>query len=119
MPLNLLRRFARSLSPAAARAPAVRARPRPFVPAVTALEERCVPATFAVTNLLDTLNPGSLRYAVARAEAIPGADTVRFADGLSGAVTLGSQIGLSTDVQIDGSHARVTVSGGGAPVSSP
>src|SRR5215470_2541166 len=54
--------------------------PRRFTPGVEALEDRRVPATFAVTTLADLVNPNdhlvSLREAISMANARPGADTI-------------------------------------------
>jgi hypothetical protein len=47
-------------------------------PAVEALEARDTPATFAVTTTADA-GPGSLRDAILRANAAPGADRIAFA----------------------------------------
>ncbi len=96
------------------RRPARRPR-RSFVPRLTALEDRTVPSTFTVTNLLDNPNPGSLRWAVGQANAHPGPDTVNFSPGLHGAITLGSELKITGDVTIDGPGAdRITVSGANA-----
>ena len=43
-------------------------------PGLEVLEDRCLPSTFTVLNLLDS-GPDSLRAAVAAANASPGADT--------------------------------------------
>ena len=45
--------------------------------AVEVLEDRTVPSTFLVTNTLDT-GAGSLRNAIAQANATVGADTIAF-----------------------------------------
>src|SRR5262249_41373982 len=45
-----------------------------------ALEDRTTPSTFTVTTLADS-GAGSLRQAVLDANAHPGADTIRFANG--------------------------------------
>src|SRR5262249_10952243 len=52
-------------------------------PAVEALEERAVPATFTVTNLSDA-GAGSLRDAIDRANAALDADTIVFAPSVRG-----------------------------------
>src|SRR5262245_12966311 len=64
--------FARPVSPPTRKA-ANRARL-----VVEALEDRCVPATFTVTNVLDDGSVGSLRWAVSQANATAGADTINF-----------------------------------------
>jgi hypothetical protein len=48
--------------------------PLTFRPDVEGLEERLVPATFLVTNSLDNLQPGSLRYAISQANAAGNRD---------------------------------------------
>ena len=53
-------------------------------------------ADFTVTNLNDTPGPGSLRAAISSAEAAPGADRVVFQAGLSGTITLGSDLPTMT-----------------------
>lgn len=67
------------------------------------LADRCLPTTFTVTNLLDA-GPGSLRDAVAAANASPGADAIDFA--VTGTITL-------TTGQLDVADA-LTVTGPGA-----
>jgi hypothetical protein len=91
-----------------------RARPARRGPAlgVHALEDRAVPATFTVTTLADA-GPGSLRQAVLDANARPGADTVQFAPGVRGTITLASQISITDDLTVRGpGAARLAVSGG-------
>src|SRR5262249_39691603 len=61
-----------------------------------ALEDRAVPSTFTVTNLTDH-DPGSLRAAILAANANPGADTIQFAHGLHGTITLASEIAITQD----------------------
>ena len=88
-----------------------RAAPAGFEP----LEHRIVLSTLTVTTLADA-GPGSLRQAVADANAAPGLDTVRFAGGLTGTITLTSgSIAVTDDVEINGPGGRgVTVSGNNA-----
>jgi len=67
-------------------------------------------ATFTVTNLNDS-GVGSLRDALAQANAMAGADTVQFQAGLAGTLTLTSgelAIADSTTVSGPGAH-RVTI----------
>ena len=73
------------------------------------LEDRSVPSTFTVTSLADS-GPGTLRAGVAS-----GADTIRFAAGLHGTISLASEIAISSNLTIDGPGAnRITVSGDNA-----
>src|SRR5262249_39404836 len=58
-----------------------------FVPNVEALGERIVPSTFHVMTLADG-GAGSLRDAVAQANAHSGADTIDFQPGLMGTIAL-------------------------------
>jgi hypothetical protein len=57
---------------------AIRKRPHRARPAVQALEDRTVPSTFTVTNLLDDGSAGSLRWAVDQANATGGDQTIDF-----------------------------------------
>src|SRR5262249_36385284 len=77
------------------------------------LEDRCTPSTFTVLNLLDS-GAGSLRAAVAAANANPGADTIDFA--VTGTIGLTSgQLGIIESLTINGPGASaLTVSGNGA-----
>src|SRR5262249_34690476 len=83
-----------------------------FVPNLEALGERIVPSAFHVTTLADA-GPGSLRDAVARANAHPGADVVVFDEGLTGTIALtGGQFDVADDLKINGPGAdRLAVSG--------
>ncbi len=58
-------------------------------------------ATFNVTTLADSGN-GSLRAAVASANAATGSDTIRFQSGLTGAIYLASEILIADSVSIQG-----------------
>jgi hypothetical protein len=64
-------------------------------------------ATFTVVNLADS-GPGSLRQAVLDANASPGANTVTFADGLTGTIVLTSgQMSITSDLTITGPGAAL------------
>lgn len=71
--------------------------------------------TFIVTSLADA-GAGSLRAAVASANATPGADTIRFQPGIAGTIALSSgEILISDSLAIEGPGADVlTLSGGGS-----
>lgn len=76
-----------------------------FRPRLEPLEDRSVPATFTVLNLGDS-GDGSLRQAVLDANALPGADDIRFADGLQGTIALtGGQLSITDHLTIDGPGA--------------
>jgi hypothetical protein len=72
-------------------------------------------ATFLVSNLNDA-GPGSLRQAVADAEAATGPDVVQFQAGLTGTITLTTgEIGIQDSVDIQGPGTSViSVSGNDA-----
>src|SRR5262249_57674951 len=91
-----------------------RVRPQRASLAVEALEDRTTPSTFTVLNLADG-GEGSLRQAVLDANALPGADEVRFADGLQGTIALGGvQLSITDDLTIEGPGAELlAVSGSG------
>src|SRR5262245_565297 len=76
------------------------------------LEGRLVLSAFHVTTLADG-GPGSLRAAVARANAHPGADTIDSDSGLTGTIALtGGELDLTDDLTITGPGAdKLTVSG--------
>jgi hypothetical protein len=71
--------------------------------------------TYTVTNLDDS-GTGSLRQAILDANASTGVnDTIVFQSGLSGTITLGSELLITDPVTINGPGASaVTVDGGGA-----
>jgi hypothetical protein len=78
---------------------------------VERLEDRTVPTTFTVHNLADG-GPASLRQAVLDANLSPGADRIRFARGLHGTITLGSELGITYDLTIQGrGEDDLTISG--------
>src|SRR5215510_1008731 len=76
------------------------------------LEGRLVLSAFHVSTLADG-GAGSLRDAVARANAHAGADTIVFQDGLTGTIALtGGELDLTDDLAITGPGAdKLTVSG--------
>src|SRR5262245_17613650 len=77
------------------------------------LEDRCLPSTFTVLNLLDC-GPGSLRAAVVAANANPGADAIDFATTGTIALTSG-QLDISDSLTINGPGAgALTISGNDA-----
>jgi len=64
-------------------------------------------ATFTVVNLADS-GGGSLRQAVLDANASPGANTVTFADGLTGMIVLTSgEMSITNDLTITGPGAEL------------
>src|SRR5262245_56085144 len=83
-----------------------------FLPNLEALGERIVPSTFQVTTLADG-GAGSLRAAVAGANAHAGADAIVFDDGLAGTIALtGGELDVTDDLAINGpGAAKLTVSG--------
>src|SRR5262245_4947752 len=92
--------------------PSRRTPPRSASLLVEQLEDRSVPSTFTVLNL-NNFGAGSLRAAVASANANPDADVIRFANGLHGTIALTSQLSITEDVSIKGFGAsKITVSGG-------
>jgi hypothetical protein len=76
------------------------------------LDDRCLPSTFTVLNLLDS-GPDSLRAAVAAANANPGADDIAFA--VTGSIGLTSgQLDITDSLTINGpGESALTVSGEG------
>jgi len=71
-------------------------------------------ATYEVTTLDDS-GAGSLREAIAAADADPGHDTITFAPGLSGTIHLTSRLEITTPMTIEGPGADVvTIDGGNA-----
>src|SRR5262249_62405763 len=83
-----------------------------FVPRLEVLEDRSLPSTFTVLNLADS-GAGSLRQAILDANANTGADTINFAPGLKGTVTLTSgQLSITDALTINGLGAKkLAVSG--------
>jgi hypothetical protein len=87
-------------------------RPRTPRLAVEALEDRCLPSTFTVTNLLDS-GAGSLRAAVVAANANPGPDAIDFTTTGTIALTSG-ELDITDILTINGPGASaLTVSGEG------
>jgi hypothetical protein len=56
------------------------------VPRLDVLEDRTLPSTFTVTNLLDNGSVGSLRYEIQTANSTPGPNVINFASGLHGTI---------------------------------
>ena len=85
---------------------------RPFRPMLELLEGRALPSILTVTNLSDS-DPGSLRDMINQAS--PG-DTITFADGLQGTITLTSgELAITENLDIEGpGAAQITVSGNNA-----
>src|SRR5262245_48583031 len=76
-----------------------------FVPRLEILEGRSLPSTFSVLNLADS-GPGSLRDAIAAAEANPGPDQIDFGHNVKGTITLTSgQLTITSDLTINGPGA--------------
>jgi hypothetical protein len=87
-------------------------------PRLEVLEDRCMPATFVVTNLSGDVNTaGSLPYEVSLADGSGTPATVTVTPGLSGTIPLVATLVLkntvSQPITIDGSGANITVSGQG------
>ena len=79
--------------------------------AVAAASPLAGAATFTVTNLNDA-GAGSLRDAIAQANATAGADAVQFAANLTGTIALSSEILISDTLNLAGPGvSRVTVDG--------
>src|SRR5262245_37527826 len=82
-------------------------------PGLEVLEDRSLPSTFTVLNLLDS-GPDSLRAAVAAANANPGADDIDFATTGTIALTSG-ELAITDSLTINGPGAgALTVSGNDA-----
>ena len=82
-----------------------------FGAAVAAASPLAGAATFTVTNVNDA-GPGSLRDAVAQANAASGADTVLFQANLMGAIALASEIVITDTLNLAGPGVgRITVDG--------
>ena len=84
-----------------------------LVLSLTALASPAAAAIFNVTSLADS-GPGSLRAAVASANATPGGDTIRFQPALAGTITLAAEILVSDALVIEGPGPEVlAISGAG------
>ena len=84
----------------------------PAAHAVEALEGRVLLSTYMVTNMSDS-GLGSLRDDIVMSNAAGGANTITFAPGLSGTITLTSgQLEISSNLTITGPGAgSLTISG--------
>lgn len=81
--------------------------------AVAAASPLAGAATFTVTHLNDA-GAGSLRDAIAQANAAAGADTIAFQAGVSGTLTLSGELLISDSITIAGpGAARVTIDANG------
>lgn len=70
------------------------------------LEDRLVPTTFPVSNLLDS-GAGSLRQAILDANSAGGSNLISFANGVSGAIDLASALpDLQNTLDIEGPGAK-------------
>lgn len=84
---------------------------------IEALEGRAM-LSYMVTNLLDDGSAGSLRYEINQADAAAGPQTVAFAKGLHGTITLDAAKGpldITNSITVNGPGAnKIAVSGGDA-----
>src|SRR5262249_36957165 len=107
-----LRSLLKSLKSRPAVARFRRSPPRPHLPrlGIEALDDRCLPSTFTVTNLFDS-GSGSLRQAVSAPNANPRADSTAVAVTGTSGLTSG-QLDITDSVTINGPGASaLTVSG--------
>lgn len=79
-------------------------------------------ANYVVTNTLDDGSTGSLRYAIFQANVNAGADTITFASGVTGTITLSPSYGslyIYDPLTITGPGASaLTIDGGNIPAPS-
>src|SRR5262245_4492430 len=101
---------------AAVRPPGSALRPR-----LEGLEDRSVPSTFTVNTVLDDATPGngkqSLREAITRANAHPGADTILLPAGVFKIAITGGEVNPTTTGDFDITDA-LTIQGAGAGLSA-
>ena len=76
---------------------------------VEGLEPRVLLSTYTVTNLADDGSAGTVRWAVQQANADPGPDTINFAVGLTGTITL-----TSGQLEITDTTGQTTIAGPGS-----
>ena len=80
---------------------------------IESLESRVVPAVYTVTNL-NNAGTGSLRDAITQANAATGTDQIFFTAGLTGTISLRSELLISDSVIIVGPGiVSLTLDGGG------
>jgi predicted outer membrane repeat protein len=88
------------------------ARPHRFRPRLEVLEDRCVPSTLNVTSNLDNGASGTLRSAVAVADASTTPDTINILTTQPIVLTQG-QLLLSASMTVEATAGKATISGGG------
>jgi predicted outer membrane repeat protein len=88
------------------------ARPRSFRLRLEVLEDRCVPSTLNVTSNLDNGAVGTLRWAVAVADASPTPDTIVIHAKQPIVLTQG-QLVLSASMTVEAAAGTATISGDG------
>jgi predicted outer membrane repeat protein len=88
------------------------ARPRSFRPRLEVLEDRCVPSTLNVTSNLDNGAVGTLRWAVAVADASPTPDTIQIQTTQPIVLTQG-ELFLSASMTVEAAAGTATISGDG------
>ncbi len=117
-PLSWIKKLAKKLmnseSRHAHRAATVRRAPKRWQPVLEQLEDRVVPTTWSVTLTTDAAAPtaGMLRYAINNSAA---GDTIVFASGLTGTITLTSALAITHGLTIIGpGPANILISGNAA-----